>query len=58
MFLQVSKGKPLRFKRLEDILREGHRASRDETRIRRCKQRPPPALPPNNRLAFAVRIKE
>ena len=57
-FLQVSKGKPLRFKRLEDILREGHRANRDETRIRRSKQRPPTALPPKNKLAFAVRIKE
>ncbi|CAL8395156.1 unnamed protein product [Arctogadus glacialis] len=55
---KVSKGKPLRFKRLEDILREGHRASRDETRIRRSKQRPPTALPPKNKLAFAVRIKE
>ncbi|KAG7265262.1 hypothetical protein CRUP_022697 [Coryphaenoides rupestris] len=51
-------GKPLLFKRLEDLLREGHRASRDETRIRRAKLRPPTALPPKNKLAFAVRIKE
>ncbi|CAL8315342.1 unnamed protein product [Merluccius merluccius] len=55
---KVSKGKPLRFKRLEDILREGHRASRDDTRIRRAQLRPLATLPPKNKLAFAVRIKE
>ncbi|CAB1342968.1 unnamed protein product [Coregonus sp. 'balchen'] len=56
---KVSKGKPLKFKRLEDFLKESHRKHRDETRIRRADHRPAPAMPPaKNRLAFAVRIRE
>uniref|UniRef100_A0A4W5NWK7 Ribosomal protein L7-like 1 n=1 Tax=Hucho hucho TaxID=62062 RepID=A0A4W5NWK7_9TELE len=56
---KVSKGKPLKFKRLEDFLKDSHRKHRDETRIRRADHRPAPAMPPaKNRLAFAVRIRE
>lgn len=58
-FNQVSKGKPLKFKRLEDFLKEKHRKHRDETRINRADHRPPTPLPPSkNRLIFAVRIRE
>uniref|UniRef100_A0A8C7NAG9 Ribosomal protein L7-like 1 n=1 Tax=Oncorhynchus kisutch TaxID=8019 RepID=A0A8C7NAG9_ONCKI len=35
VFIQVSKGKPLKFKCLEDFLKDSHRKHRDETRIRR-----------------------
>ncbi|KAI4801782.1 hypothetical protein KUCAC02_019653 [Chaenocephalus aceratus] len=53
------KGKPLKFKRLEDFLKDSHRKHRDETRIQRSQQRTPGPLPPaKNRLAFAVRIRE
>uniref|UniRef100_A0A667Y243 Ribosomal protein L7-like 1 n=1 Tax=Myripristis murdjan TaxID=586833 RepID=A0A667Y243_9TELE len=56
---KVSKGKPLKFKRLEDFLKDSHRKHRDETRIRRAEHRPAPPLPPaKNRLGFAVRIRE
>ncbi|XP_034017588.1 60S ribosomal protein L7-like 1 [Thalassophryne amazonica] len=56
---KVSKGKPLKFKRLEDFLKDSHRKHRDDTRIRRAEHRPPPPLPPaKNKLAFAVRIRE
>uniref|UniRef100_A0A8D3CWJ8 Ribosomal protein L7-like 1 n=1 Tax=Scophthalmus maximus TaxID=52904 RepID=A0A8D3CWJ8_SCOMX len=56
---KVSKGKPLRFKRLEDFLKDSHKKHRDETRIRRVEHRPPAPLPPaKNKLAFAVRIRE
>lgn len=56
---QVSKGKPLKFKRLEDFLKESHKKHRDETRIHRAEKRPPPSLPPaKHKLAFAVRIRE
>uniref|UniRef100_A0A8C5FP94 Ribosomal protein L7-like 1 n=1 Tax=Gadus morhua TaxID=8049 RepID=A0A8C5FP94_GADMO len=54
---KVSKGKPLRFKRLEDILREGHRASRDETRIGRFKQRPPHRAAPQEQAGLRRAIK-
>ncbi|XP_067097608.1 60S ribosomal protein L7-like 1 [Osmerus mordax] len=56
---KVCKGKPLKFKRLEDFLKESHRKHRDETRINRAHRRPAAPLPPaKNRLAFAVRIRE
>ncbi|XP_061603067.1 60S ribosomal protein L7-like 1 [Cololabis saira] len=56
---KVSKGKPLKFKRLEDLLKDSHRKHRDETRIRRNQHRPPtPLPPPENKLAVAVRIRE
>lgn len=56
---QISRGKPLKFKRLEDFLKDSHKKHRDETRIQRAKHRPPPPMPPaKNRLAFAVRIRE
>uniref|UniRef100_A0A8C8D6E3 Ribosomal protein L7-like 1 n=1 Tax=Oncorhynchus tshawytscha TaxID=74940 RepID=A0A8C8D6E3_ONCTS len=59
VFIQVSNGKPLKFKRLEDFLKDSHRKHRDETRIRRSAHRPAPAMPSaKNRLAFAVRIRE
>ncbi|KAG7244223.1 hypothetical protein INR49_004296 [Caranx melampygus] len=54
---KVSKGKALKFKRLEDFVKDSHKAHRDETRIRRAEHRPPPPLPPA-KLAFAVRIRE
>uniref|UniRef100_A0A8C8FC85 Uncharacterized protein n=1 Tax=Oncorhynchus tshawytscha TaxID=74940 RepID=A0A8C8FC85_ONCTS len=57
--IQVSNGKPLKFKRLEDFLKDSHRKHRDETRIRRSAHRPAPAMPSaKNRLAFAVRIRD
>ncbi|KAM4632788.1 60S ribosomal protein L7-like 1 [Polymixia lowei] len=56
---KVSKGKPLKFKRLEDFLKDSHRAHRDDTRIKRMRQRPAAPLPPaKSKLAFAVRIRE
>ncbi|XP_043961542.1 60S ribosomal protein L7-like 1 [Gambusia affinis] len=56
---KVSKGQPLKFKRLEDFLKESHKKHRDETRIRRNERRPPAPLPPEkNKLAFAMRIRE
>lgn len=55
---KVSKGRPLKFKRLEDFLKESHQKHRDEKRISRADLRPSPPLPPaKNRLAFAVRIR-
>uniref|UniRef100_A0A3P8WVK8 Ribosomal protein L7-like 1 n=1 Tax=Cynoglossus semilaevis TaxID=244447 RepID=A0A3P8WVK8_CYNSE len=51
--------KPLKFKRLEDFLKESHKKHRDETRIRRMQHRPAAPLPPEkNKLAFVVRIRE
>jgi len=56
---KVQKGRPLRFKRLEDFLKHGKRHHRDERRIQRAKARPLTDLPPlKNNLAFIVRIKE
>ena len=56
---QVPRGKPLKFKRLEDFLKDSHKRHRDDTRIQRAEHRPPAPLPPaKNRLAFAVRIRE
>lgn len=56
---QISRGKPLKFKRLEDLLKDSHKKHRDEIRIRRAEHRPPAPLPPaKNKLAFAVRIRE
>ncbi|XP_056150263.1 60S ribosomal protein L7-like 1 isoform X2 [Lampris incognitus] len=54
-----SKGKPLKFKRLEDFLKDSHRRHRDDVRINRTSKRPADPLPlEKNRLAFAVRIRE
>ncbi|XP_029965960.1 60S ribosomal protein L7-like 1 [Salarias fasciatus] len=56
---KVSKGKALKFKRLEDFLKDGHRKHRDDSRISRVERRPAAPLPPaKNKLAFAVRIRE
>ncbi|KAJ8355415.1 hypothetical protein SKAU_G00182090 [Synaphobranchus kaupii] len=56
---KVQKGRPLKFKRLEEFLKNSKRKHQDETRLRRAAHRPPPALPPaKNRLAFAVRIRQ
>lgn len=56
---QEQKGRPVRFKRLEEFLREGKRQHRDERRIQRANHRPPTDLPaPKNSLAFVVRIRE
>ncbi|KAG7460910.1 hypothetical protein MATL_G00203820 [Megalops atlanticus] len=56
---KVQRGRPLKFKRLEEFLKDSRRKHRDETRIRRAAHRPPPVLPPaKNRLAFVVRIRE
>ncbi|MED6259051.1 hypothetical protein ATANTOWER_016258, partial [Ataeniobius toweri] len=55
----VTKGKPLKFRRLEDFLKDCHKKHRDETRIRRADHRPAAPLPPEkNKLAFAMRIRE
>lgn len=59
LFLQVSRGKGLQFKRLEDFLKDSRRTHRDETRISRSEHRPADNLPlENHKLAFAVRIRE
>lgn len=56
---QVSRGKALKFKRLEDFLKDSHKKHRDESRILRLNQRPAAPLPPaKNKLAFVVRIRE
>ncbi|XP_012733727.1 60S ribosomal protein L7-like 1 [Fundulus heteroclitus] len=56
---KVSKGKPLKFRRLEDFLKDSHKRHRDETRMRRTDLRPAAPLPPEkNKLAFVVRIRE
>lgn len=56
---KVQKGIPLKFKRLEELLKKSKRKSRDETRLARLKQRPPPPMPPaKNSLVFAVRVRE
>ncbi|KAL6096238.1 rpl7l1 [Pungitius sinensis] len=53
------KGKPLKFKRLEEFLKQSHRSHGDDTRIERLRHRPPAPLPPaKSKLAFAVRIRE
>lgn len=59
LWLQVCHGKGLKFKRLEDFLKDSRRKHRDETRIHRTKKRPPPPLPlEKHQLAFAFRIRE
>ncbi|XP_059211973.1 60S ribosomal protein L7-like 1 [Centropristis striata] len=56
---KVARGKPLKFKRLEDFLKDSHKKHRDESRLARSARRPPPPLPPaKNKLAFVVRIRE
>ncbi|XP_056125201.1 60S ribosomal protein L7-like 1 [Rhinichthys klamathensis goyatoka] len=53
------KGIPLKFKRLEEFLKNSKRKHRDDTRLARLKQRPPPTMPPaKNGLVFAARIRE
>uniref|UniRef100_A0A1A8LQ76 Ribosomal protein L7-like 1 n=1 Tax=Nothobranchius pienaari TaxID=704102 RepID=A0A1A8LQ76_9TELE len=55
---RISKGKPLKFKRLEDFLKDSHKKHRDDTRLQRANHRPPAPLPPTkNKLAFVVRIR-
>ncbi|KAL0967478.1 hypothetical protein UPYG_G00252770 [Umbra pygmaea] len=54
-----SKDKVLKFKRLEEFLQDSRNKLRDEARLRRDKQRPPPPMPlARNKLAFAVRIRD
>ncbi|XP_057678241.1 60S ribosomal protein L7-like 1 isoform X2 [Corythoichthys intestinalis] len=56
---KVCKGTPIKFKRLEDFLKDSHKTLRDETRLRRLQQRPPPKMPPAKyKLALAVRIRD
>ncbi|KAG5276531.1 hypothetical protein AALO_G00106750 [Alosa alosa] len=56
---KTQKGRPVRFKRLEDFLKHGKRQHRDERRLQRANHRPPVDLPsPKNSLAFVVRIRE
>ncbi|XP_048063267.1 60S ribosomal protein L7-like 1 isoform X2 [Megalobrama amblycephala] len=56
---KVQKGSPLKFKRMEEFLKNSRRKHRDETRLNRLKQRPPPPMPPaKHGLVFAVRIRE
>uniref|UniRef100_A0A1A8FSZ9 Ribosomal protein L7-like 1 n=1 Tax=Nothobranchius korthausae TaxID=1143690 RepID=A0A1A8FSZ9_9TELE len=55
---RISKGKPLKFKRLEDFLKDSHKKHRDDTRLQRANHRPPvPPPPAKNKLAFVVRIR-
>ncbi|XP_023687358.1 60S ribosomal protein L7-like 1 [Paramormyrops kingsleyae] len=56
---KIQRGRPVRFKRLEEFLHEGKQKHRDDIRLRLASRMRPPALPPaKNRLAFVVRIKE
>uniref|UniRef100_A0AAV2K835 Uncharacterized protein n=1 Tax=Knipowitschia caucasica TaxID=637954 RepID=A0AAV2K835_KNICA len=56
---KVTKGKPLKFKRLEDFLKHSHKKHRDECRLRRNKSRPSKPPPPTTHgLGFVVRIRE
>ncbi|XP_054618665.1 60S ribosomal protein L7-like 1 [Dunckerocampus dactyliophorus] len=56
---KVCKGKPIKFKRLEDFLKDSHRKRRDENRLWRLRHKAPDPLPPaKHKLAFAVRIRE
>ncbi|XP_019740588.1 60S ribosomal protein L7-like 1 [Hippocampus comes] len=56
---KVCKGAPIKFKRLEDFLKDSHKKHRDDTRIRRLTERPPAPLPPAKyKLAFAIRIRD
>ncbi|TRY81478.1 hypothetical protein DNTS_007238 [Danionella cerebrum] len=56
---KVKRGIPLKFKRLEEFLKNTNRKNRDERRLARLKHRPPPPMPPaKNVLVFAVRIRE
>ncbi|KAM9355694.1 LOW QUALITY PROTEIN: 60S ribosomal protein L7-like 1 [Pholidichthys leucotaenia] len=54
---RISKGK-IKFKRLEEFLKESHKRRRDDTRIHRVERRPAEPLPVKSKLAFAVRIRE
>ncbi|KAK2884018.1 hypothetical protein QQF64_016148 [Cirrhinus molitorella] len=56
---KAKEGLSLKFKRLEEFLKNSKKQHRDETRVARLKHRPPPPMPPSkNTLAFAVRIRE
>ncbi|KAM9778517.1 60S ribosomal protein L7-like 1 isoform 2-T2 [Syngnathus typhle] len=56
---KVSKGAPIKFKRLEDMVKDSHRKHRDDTRIRRLATKPRgPPPPEKNKLAIAVRIRD
>ncbi|XP_061750095.1 large ribosomal subunit protein uL30-like [Nerophis ophidion] len=55
---RVSKGKPIKFKRLEDFLKDSHKKHRDDSRLRRLGHKPPTRLPEKHKLVFAVRIRE
>ncbi|CAG14828.1 unnamed protein product, partial [Tetraodon nigroviridis] len=48
---KISRGKPLKFKRLENFLKDSHRKHRDECRIRRSQQRPAGAPGPRQEQA-------
>ncbi|KAG9282598.1 60S ribosomal protein L7-like 1, partial [Astyanax mexicanus] len=55
---KVHKGKSLKFVRLEEFQKNSKKSHRDDIRIHRAKQRPPPPMPPaKNTLAFAVRVR-
>ncbi|KAL6485969.1 hypothetical protein MHYP_G00053610 [Metynnis hypsauchen] len=55
---KVQRGQSLKFRRLEEFQRNSKSRLRDDARLRRAEQRPPPPLPPaKNTLAFAVRIR-
>ncbi|XP_049612959.1 60S ribosomal protein L7-like 1 [Syngnathus scovelli] len=54
-----SKGAPIKFKRLEDMVKDSHRKHRDDTRIRRMATKPRGPSPPEKyKLAVAVRIRD
>ncbi|KAI4882120.1 hypothetical protein NFI96_010746, partial [Prochilodus magdalenae] len=55
---KVQKGRSLKFVRLEEFQKNSKKGHRDDVRLKRAKQRPPPPMPPaKNTLAFAVRIR-
>ncbi|XP_072552070.1 60S ribosomal protein L7-like 1 [Salminus brasiliensis] len=55
---KVQRGKSLKFVRLEEFQKNSKKKHRDNVRIQRAMQRPPPPLPPaKNTLVFAVRVR-
>ncbi|XP_077443923.1 60S ribosomal protein L7-like 1 [Stigmatopora argus] len=56
---KVSKGAPVKFKRLEEFLKDSRRKHQDETRIRRFMKRPSSVMlpPAKNKLALAIRVR-
>uniref|UniRef100_A0A4W3GJ71 Ribosomal protein L7-like 1 n=3 Tax=Callorhinchus milii TaxID=7868 RepID=A0A4W3GJ71_CALMI len=56
---KVQRGKQIRFKRVENFVRDSRRKYRDEIRLIRLSKKPgDTAIPSGQKLVFAVRIRE